>query len=866
MLALTKSLTGTGIKSLVPYSIRRFSNEAIKSVESSPGQPSELDMTNRYQEIVSSMKANKANYEKKLLGDKRVSLPHNSVFQNKELAAGFTDIPPKVGDLVEVIDRGPAVVIRLPTDEQPDACILYMSSGRLKTVSRSRVAFTLGEYVHGSALQDVIRVVDQDGEESSQLIRPVRRALYLPLRRFIEKSLLSLEAAAVELSGVFSNLQKPDQAVNIPFFDLVREVDYRLRLKSGELPNNDGLLSLSGQFPPARTYSPEYGMKSVSPSITHIVYSAIRHNFSRTVLTDLGPWGSGSFTVTVLSKKEVAKKEAAVKVSEAYLDSSVEEQSLKTELTSLIKKYALGDITSDDPDALSAAIMATKNLSNYNGEPVEPFLAMSLLDEKGLIDQKIAPSIDRERYAFLKQDKTSHEPALFSGQGNEYPDSMEKIRQEAAPEVPVYSIDAASAHEIDDGISLKKLDDSKYAISIHIADPASLFDKLDDTDGILSRAYLQSSTAYFPSCSLPMLPKSLTDSLGLNVNPDSGNGQRSFCVSFHYDTLSDAVVNGSEQISLQFVKKMVPITYQEVDEILTNEQKLNSPHYSNLSTLHSIAEALWKKRMEYGLELRLPRKSVTVDVESGEISLSDTKIGASHSERLVSEMMIKANNIVAKFTDSHRIPNIYRTQAVKLENPRDRDAYNQLLLKYPALMGAPLEDSLAAIKYMRPAQLSVEPGVHTGLGLSHYCHGTSPLRRFQDILTHWQVESYLRDGPRNERVLNENQILAIMRRIESNQRLSKSAQLESIMFWTLKKIQQVTDADKIAGRTPALYKALTTSTMSERSQTQSVYLPDWGISARLAIVDGDEPHPLGSWIECMVDDVRPMVLSLTMRR
>lgn len=867
MLAVTRGLVHSGKKSLYPCIARSLSTEAATSKEPSPpNQPSELDLTNRYQQIVSSMKTNKASYERKLLGDKRVSLPHNSVFQNKELAAGFTDNPPRVGDLVEVIDQGPAVVIRLPTDEQPDACILYMSSGRLKTVSKSRVAFTLGEYVHGSALQDVIRIVSQDGEESSQLIRPVRRALYLPLRKFIENSFLRLEAAAFELSGIFSNLQKSDQAINIPFFDLVREVDYRLRLKSGELPNNDGLLSLSGQFPPPKTYSPEYGMKSISPSITHIVYSAIRHNFSRTVLTDLGPWGSGSFTVTILSKKEVAKKEAAVKVSEACLDFPIEKQTFSDELASLIKKYALGDITADDPDALSAAIMATKNLSNYDGKPVEPYLAMALLDSKGLIDKNIAPSIDRERYAFLKQNKTPHQQTILSGKGTSHLDSMEDIRKYAASETPVYSIDAASAHEIDDGISITKLGGSQYAISIHIADPASLFDKLNDSDGILSRAYFQSSTAYFPGCSLPMLPKSLTDTLGLNENPGSGNGQRSFCISFHYDTASETIVPESEEISLQYLKRMVPITYQEVDEILSNKHQQKNVHYSDLKALHSVAESLWRKRMKNGLELRLPRKSVSVDLESGVISLSDTKIGASYSERLVSEMMIKANNIVAKFTDSHGIPNIYRTQAVKLENPRDKDIYDKLLLKYPSFMDAPLEDSLTAIKYMRPAQLSVEPGPHTALGLSHYCHSTSPLRRFQDILTHWQIESYLRDGPQNNRSLNENQILALVRRIESNQRLIKSAQLESITFWTLKKIQQVTEADKVAGRVPTLYKALATSMMSEHSRMQTVYLPDWGISARLAIADGDIPHQVGSWTECMVDDVRPMVLSLTMRR
>ena len=182
------------------------------------------------------------------------------------------------------------------------------------------------------------------------------------------------------------------------------------------------------------------------------------------------------------------------------------------------------------------------------------------------------------------------------------------------------------------------------------------------------------------------------------------------------------------------IRSAAALSYDEVDELL----QTGGPRRPMIEGLCGLADALRRKREERGaVNLDQPEMNVKVRA-SGEIAVS-VRDRSSPGNRIVAELMILCNSLLARFCSENGLPAVYRSQ-------RRPD-----LSDMPALSGlderaAPVTTRYSVARRMQAARVSTEPMAHEGLGVSEYLQGTSPLRRYPDLVVQRQVGGYLADG------------------------------------------------------------------------------------------------------------------------
>lgn len=282
----------------------------------------------------------------------------------------------------------------------------------------------------------------------------------------------------------------------------------------------------------------------------------------------------------------------------------------------------------------------------------------------------------------------------------------------------VYTIDDESTREIDDGLSVEFLDDGLQKIWIHIADPTRWVTPGDELD---LEARRRSATLYLPTGAIPMFPAELaTGPMSLN--------QGAICTALSFGVLLDgdgAVVDFEIQASL--IKPTYRLTYDDVDEML----ELGIQAEPELEAL-----GVWAKRREDwrqsqgAISIRMPESSIKV--EDDEITIH--VLEDSTSRTLVAEMMILAGEVAGRYGELHGLALPFRGQS-QPELPPEEE-----LLKLP-----PGPVRYCAIRRCMPrSEVSITPARHASLGLNTYTQVTSPIRRYADLLAHFQIKAHLR--------------------------------------------------------------------------------------------------------------------------
>jgi exoribonuclease-2 len=274
---------------------------------------------------------------------------------------------------------------------------------------------------------------------------------------------------------------------------------------------------------------------------------------------------------------------------------------------------------------------------------------------------------------------------------------------------------------MDDGVSLVFREDGTRQLGIHITDVTSLvpFGSVLDQE-----AYERGSSLYFPDLKVPMLPNLLSSDLG-SLSPDAPR----LALSMLFEVGRDDSL-GQVELVPSVVQSRGKLSYEQVDEILENP---GDPRHSEMKSIHGIAEAHWMERLQAGaIDVEHPDRRILVG-EEGDVSV-ELLSNNSASNLLVSEMMVLANVAIARFCDENEIPVVYRVQkAPDLSKVAEEE--NEILRRYRVL------------RQMSRANLSEEPGLHGGLGVSPYCQATSPLRRFADLAVQRQLMAFLQDEP-----------------------------------------------------------------------------------------------------------------------
>lgn len=286
----------------------------------------------------------------------------------------------------------------------------------------------------------------------------------------------------------------------------------------------------------------------------------------------------------------------------------------------------------------------------------------------------------------------------------------------------VYTIDDESTQEIDDGLSLEILEDSRQRLWIHIADPTRLVRQGDELD---LEARRRSTTLYLPTGMIPMFPPALaTGPMSLI--------QGKICPALSFGVVLDEL--GSIQdysIHASLIKPTYRLTYEDVDEML----ELGVQAEPEITAIAKWARCREAWRMSQGaVGIHMPEAVIKVRNDD-EISIE--VLDDSQARQLVAEMMILAGEVAGRYGQTHQIPLPFRGQ------PQPELPSNEELIQLPA---GPVR-FCAMRRCMPRSEMSISPLRHAGLGLETYTQVTSPIRRYTDLLCHFQIKAHLRGDP-----------------------------------------------------------------------------------------------------------------------
>lgn len=303
------------------------------------------------------------------------------------------------------------------------------------------------------------------------------------------------------------------------------------------------------------------------------------------------------------------------------------------------------------------------------------------------------------------------------------------------------TIDPDTAKDFDDAISLNKDANGHYHLGVHIADVSHYVSAGSHLD---VEAQLRCNSTYFPGFSLPMLPRELSDNL-CSLKPNVNRLTASVLMEFDkHGTLCNY------RMTRSVIKSAKRFTYREAKEVL--DGKKSSPFAENLHLMVELCKLLKAKRYERGsVEFGLPELVVIVN-EQGMPTHTDYVV-YDITHQLVEEFMLKANETVAWHLSKEGKDLTYRVHDVPSEdNMKDFSVLaaafgfnlsptptpKEIQKLFDEAMDTPFGQYLATsyIRRMRLAAYSSDNIGHYGLSLTHYCHFTSPIRRYVDLVAH----------------------------------------------------------------------------------------------------------------------------------
>jgi exoribonuclease-2 len=282
----------------------------------------------------------------------------------------------------------------------------------------------------------------------------------------------------------------------------------------------------------------------------------------------------------------------------------------------------------------------------------------------------------------------------------------------------VYTIDDETTTEIDDGLSWEVLADGRERVWVHIADPTRWLVPEDELD---LEARKRGSTVYLPTGMIPMFPEILA------TGPMSLVQGRICCALSFGVVLGKTGAVEDYSIHTSLIKPTYRLTYEDVDEMLELGVQAE-PEIAAIATW-ATRRKTWRYA-QGAISITMPEAAIKVKGDEINIDILDD----SHSRQLVAEMMILAGEVAARYGQTHNIPLPFRGQP-QPELPPDQE-----LLQLPA----GFVRACAMRRCMPKSEMSITPLRHAGLGLDTYTQATSPIRRYSDLLTHFQLKAHLR--------------------------------------------------------------------------------------------------------------------------
>ncbi len=320
--------------------------------------------------------------------------------------------------------------------------------------------------------------------------------------------------------------------------------------------------------------------------------------------------------------------------------------------------------------------------------------------------------------------------------------------------LPTFTIDPDGARDFDDAISAERVEDGLVRVWVHIADVTAFV----RPGGAIDReAQRRGTSTYVPGAVEPMLPERLSNG-ECSLRP----GEERLAVTVEMDIAGVDVRRVAFHRST--IRSDARLTYGEVDEVFAGRARAEQPWAEPLDAARAVAAALRERRQQRGaLEVVSHEPQFDFDADGQVVGVRQEVETESHV--LIEELMILANEQVAGYLADRKLPTLYRVHA----RP-DPSSVEAMLAKLaaldvpppppPARMSPQLPAEVAGeasrmaaasarahgrggaafgslvLRSLKPAYYSPRNVGHAGLASPRYCHFTSPIRRYPDIVAH----------------------------------------------------------------------------------------------------------------------------------
>ncbi len=344
----------------------------------------------------------------------------------------------------------------------------------------------------------------------------------------------------------------------------------------------------------------------------------------------------------------------------------------------------------------------------------------------------------------------------------------DKINRLDLTKETIFTIDSIHTKDMDDAISVKKLYNGNYLLGVHIADVAHY---IKPNSALFKEALKRGTSVYLGDVVIPMIPSSLSNGI-CSLNEGEERLTKSCIMEINNKgkvlnyKIIDSVINSK--------KKM---TYEELNELFKGEIVDDSyiPFINDLNIARELSNILTDKKNKHGnLDFESNDIKIKKDIYNNDKITGFENRQSSEAEKLIENFMIIANETVASHFYWANLPFIYRIhnnpdnlkldntidliaklgyKLIKLQNAYGQKAVQNILNDYKGTPEYSIISNLL-LRSMSKAKYSTENIGHYALALDNYCHFTSPIRRFPDLMVHTLINMFVNNYSLNN--INKN--------------------------------------------------------------------------------------------------------------
>jgi ribonuclease R len=349
----------------------------------------------------------------------------------------------------------------------------------------------------------------------------------------------------------------------------------------------------------------------------------------------------------------------------------------------------------------------------------------------------------------------------------------EYARREDLRDLRMVTIDGEDAKDLDDAVSIERLQNKNYRLGVHIADVSHYVREKNALD---KEALKRATSVYLIDRVIPMLPKKLSNGI-CSLNPKV---DRLALSCFMEIDRSGKVLD--HKIVESVIKTDERMTYTDVTKILKDEDEELIKRYDYLvedfQSMEDLCNILHKKRMGRGAidfefeesKIILNDKGKPVDVKPYEREIAN---------RIIEEFMLAANETIAEHMFWANMPFVYRVHedpdtdklnifnefvhnlgyAVKWTKEVHPKALQDIIEKIKGKKEETVVSTLL-LRSLKQARYSPECAGHFGLAAKYYCHFTSPIRRYPDLIIHRIIKEFINGQ------IDENRTVRLKKEVE----------------------------------------------------------------------------------------------------